>query len=563
MNMCVRSIGVAGAAGAALLALSAGTSSAQDFEFRVNAAPTALGLSLHPPTIGLVYSGDGYGGYSTDSMAFSWPDDAIAAVAIPFCDLQCPPGSFQFVDEGFGGGGQSFPEGLYLRRFNHAGVPLDAADVVLATAGVFDSHGGFLTPSIALRKVNSGLVTQHPFRLAWWDMWAWTDQATPCGGPACFNQPVGWWSLFYADLIDPLPSGGSANFLDPAWCRAHRPSATYAKQDDLVAWRDVAGPCRQIVGAFNGAYPSPPFPPPIVIRPSQDGIGVDRPCAGSSSEHFVVAWREDDLATFSSSIRVRRVYPTGALGPIVDVTSFGAAYDRSGPAVSVFDDGSFVVQYIGFDNGDPPLLPILIARFDDQDPPNQIFPTIIVEPHNNGLNHTVSARGLAVSSVLNPTIHLASAYELPDGQGLPLNVFARSVNSVTGDLGDRIVVPIDPEEPLANRLGEAHQHTALLRSDELLATAWYSPFENNNYCSVRVLPPPAPPPVCDSLDFNNDGIFPDNQDLVDLISVFAGGPCSTDPFPGCNDIDFNNDGIFPDNADITAYVIAFGGGPCP
>jgi hypothetical protein len=67
-------------------------------------------------------------------------------------------------------------------------------------------------------------------------------------------------------------------------------------------------------------------------------------------------------------------------------------------------------------------------------------------------------------------------------------------------------------------------------------------------------------PVCDSIDFNGDGIFPDNQDIIDLIEVFAGGTCPTGT---CQDLDFNNDGVFPDNGDITAFIIAFGGGGCP
>jgi hypothetical protein len=69
-----------------------------------------------------------------------------------------------------------------------------------------------------------------------------------------------------------------------------------------------------------------------------------------------------------------------------------------------------------------------------------------------------------------------------------------------------------------------------------------------------------PPVVCDSIDFNNDGVTPDVQDITDLLSVFGGGPCSNDP--NCNDIDFNNDGVSPDNDDIDAFLRVFGGGDC-
>jgi hypothetical protein len=67
---------------------------------------------------------------------------------------------------------------------------------------------------------------------------------------------------------------------------------------------------------------------------------------------------------------------------------------------------------------------------------------------------------------------------------------------------------------------------------------------------------------CDTIDFNNDGLFPDTADIDDFLSVFSGGPCSTDPVPGCNGIDYNNDGLFPDTLDIDSLLSVFAGGPC-
>ncbi len=70
----------------------------------------------------------------------------------------------------------------------------------------------------------------------------------------------------------------------------------------------------------------------------------------------------------------------------------------------------------------------------------------------------------------------------------------------------------------------------------------------------------APPElVCDPIDFNNDTLFPDTQDIADFISVFGGGVC---PTAACGDIDFNNDGLFPDTEDINALLRVFGGGAC-
>ncbi|HYF14483.1 MAG TPA: Ig-like domain-containing protein [Phycisphaerales bacterium] len=66
-------------------------------------------------------------------------------------------------------------------------------------------------------------------------------------------------------------------------------------------------------------------------------------------------------------------------------------------------------------------------------------------------------------------------------------------------------------------------------------------------------------PMCDAIDFNGDGLFPDNQDLLDFFAVFGGGDCPTGT---CGDLDFNNDGLFPDNEDILALFRVFGGGAC-
>ncbi len=66
-------------------------------------------------------------------------------------------------------------------------------------------------------------------------------------------------------------------------------------------------------------------------------------------------------------------------------------------------------------------------------------------------------------------------------------------------------------------------------------------------------------PVCDCLDFNNDGLFPDTFDIFEFLTVFSGGPCSTNE---CGDVDFNNDGLYPDTLDIEALLSVFAGGPC-
>lgn len=70
---------------------------------------------------------------------------------------------------------------------------------------------------------------------------------------------------------------------------------------------------------------------------------------------------------------------------------------------------------------------------------------------------------------------------------------------------------------------------------------------------------------CDSIDFNQDSLFPDTLDIADFLAVFSGGVCDgqlpTDP-PCNSDIDYNNDTLFPDTDDIDSMLSVFSGGPC-
>ncbi|MBY0312533.1 MAG: hypothetical protein K2W85_10715, partial [Phycisphaerales bacterium] len=360
-----------------------------DVQFQVNAAPPAVGFTHAPPSIGMVWGGSGVGGNVHDAMVFSWPDTFLSAVAVPFCDRTCGTSSnFEVF-----GGGASLATRLYLRRFDAAGVAIDPTDLTLATS-VAVRNGLFETPSIGVRPVNAGPGRENPFRVAWWDQWSWQFAGPlPCGMISCETQPVGWWTLRYTNFLDALPSAGSADFLSPAWCHGHRASVAFGPTTDLVAWRDVTGACSQILAGFGGQYAVPPtVPGSIVIRAGQADTQMDRPCAAwSMNGSFVVVWREDEF--FSSSVRGRRVFADGSLGQVFDVANFRVA-PNSAPAVSMFDDGSFVVQYVGFDNGDPPREPLLVTVFDAQEPPNAVVSEIEVEPEfRSYTNHTITTRG--------------------------------------------------------------------------------------------------------------------------------------------------------------------------
>ena len=67
-------------------------------------------------------------------------------------------------------------------------------------------------------------------------------------------------------------------------------------------------------------------------------------------------------------------------------------------------------------------------------------------------------------------------------------------------------------------------------------------------------------PACDSIDFNGNGVFPEDQDAVDYFTVLAGGACDTGT---CNDIDFNNNGVFPEDQDVFDFFNVLAGGNCP
>ncbi len=62
---------------------------------------------------------------------------------------------------------------------------------------------------------------------------------------------------------------------------------------------------------------------------------------------------------------------------------------------------------------------------------------------------------------------------------------------------------------------------------------------------------------CDSIDFNNNAVFPEDQDVIDFLAVLSGAECGA-----CNDIDFNNNGVFPEDQDVIDFFNVLAGGNC-
>ncbi len=150
------------------------------------------------------------------------------------------------------------------------------------------------------------------------------------------------------------------------------------------------------------------------------------------------------------------------------------------------------------------------------------------------------------------------------------------LNSVVVANGSTIIVresdPVDlddnPNTPPDLFIGQFQDRCALLDdgyfyfAPRLKLSATATSNTPGNRASLLRAPMPSVGPVCDSIDFNNDSLYPDTADIDDFLSVFSGGPCSTAPTPGCSDIDFNNDSLFPDTLDIDALLSVFSGGGC-
>ena len=552
------------------LAAAAGAQTAP-VQFRVNNISDTLGVITQPPSMGIVYGGSGVGGNTTDALVFSWPNLTISHVAIPVCDRMCGDG---FIPESFGGGGQSFPEKLSLRRFTLGGAgglspaALDPTDLIIAATTAEDIHGDFNTPALACCPINGGIRRENPFNLVWWDQWTWSTAAAPCGQQTCNNQPVASWDTGYADFVSPLPTLGSQAFNVPAICTAHLPSPGWSNTTSLVAWRDVRSSCRQILAARNNFYVYPPLG--IVIRPSAANIDVDRPCVcthgyanptSGATASFVIAWREDNLSNFQSAVFARRVSIINnqtVLGSVVTVADFGQVTSNSAPAVSMFDDGSYAVQYVGFFNGDPPQEPLFVNIYDNQEPPVLQLGQIEIEPYfRSYTNHTIAARGPTWLHSATQPVKLSSVYELTGTSGTIDNLYGRALrvtldssSNVIANLGTRTRIPTNTSAEGNNRLAQPHQHPALLRSDGLTAVAWYRGTDNNVYCTIRKLPESCP------ADFNQDGVIT-VSDIFAFLAAWFGNCQQTGPAP-CQfgSADFNTDGSI-NVPDIFGFLAAW------
>ena len=100
--------------------------------------------------------------------------------------------------------------------------------------------------------------------------------------------------------------------------------------------------------------------------------------------------------------------------------------------------------------------------------------------------------------------------------------------------------------------------TLVLSAVDPAVAATYAGVANARYRGPSLVIFPGAPAGCDDIDFNNNEVFPEDQDVVDFFNVLAGGDC-----PECNDIDFNNNGVFPEDQDVVDFFNVLAGGDCP
>ncbi|MFN5945493.1 MAG: hypothetical protein ACK46I_10465, partial [Phycisphaerae bacterium] len=62
---------------------------------------------------------------------------------------------------------------------------------------------------------------------------------------------------------------------------------------------------------------------------------------------------------------------------------------------------------------------------------------------------------------------------------------------------------------------------------------------------------------CDPIDFNNNQVFPEDQDVIDFFAAITSEPCAT-----CSDIDFNNNQVFPEDQDVLDFLNVLAGDAC-
>ena len=124
-------------------------------------------------------------------------------------------------------------------------------------------------------------------------------------------------------------------------------------------------------------------------------------------------------------------------------------------------------------------------------------------------------------------------------------------------LGETVWIPSPIGVALASTPKGRWSATNTVGSSMLIASWVDGTFGAADIKAQNILPSGLLGPGCDSIDFNENAVFPEDQDVIDFFNVLAGGFCDT-----CGDIDFNNNGVYPEDQDVIDFFNVLAGGGC-
>jgi uncharacterized membrane protein len=207
-----------------------------------------------------------------------------------------------------------------------------------------------------------------------------------------------------------------------------------------------------------------------------------------------------------------------------------------GKAWAISDDGSVIAGTVSM----PGPTQDLVIWVESSG--SYLSPTVIYTSSNGFVNVDVSGDGTTVVAGEDLTSNIYQAL-----------IWRDNFNSNAVPLADYLYHHCYDMSDLGAGTPPAMYSAAGTNEDGSVATGWYS----NDYSYYTTLPMDDCLKKCQDIDFNNDTLYPDSQDITDFLYVFGGGTCGS-----CDSVDFNGDGLFPDNDDYTDFLRVYGGGCC-
>lgn len=251
-------------------------------------------------------------------------------------------GSFVVVwqsDQDPGGG-----SGVFARRFDSAGTPLDAVELQVSTT----TAGAQMRPAVAMAPDGRFLVTWQSGSQAGGQGWdvaaqAYTSGGSPAGGEVLVNSTT----------------AGAQHSPRAAWLAA--PAAGFA-----VVWASATGIFVRRISPSGVALDAADQP----VNTTSAGAQKSPAVASDPSGNYAVAWESTDANGLASRILARRFQGVSALGGMTDLTlDASAGATRQGhPAVASDAVGSWVVSWdsLGEDGSGAA---VVAAQFDNRQVP--------------------------------------------------------------------------------------------------------------------------------------------------------------------------------------------------